>query len=97
MHGDLEMNAPLTPNPKSVPIPDDFGQQVGALRADLMALAETITNGVSEGVGKAGRQIGRTGRDARAIATNAVVGHPLAAIGIAMGLLVLVGLLVRKR
>jgi len=91
------MNAPLTPNPKTVPTPDDLGRQINALRADLMALAETIADGVSDGVGKAGRQIGRTGRDARVIATNAVVGHPLAAIGIAAGFVLLVGLLVRKR
>jgi ElaB/YqjD/DUF883 family membrane-anchored ribosome-binding protein len=91
------MNAPLTPNPKAVPTPDDLDQQIKDLRADLMALGETITDGVSEGIGKAGRQIGQTGRYARAIATNAVVGHPMAAIGIAAGLVLLVGLLVRKR
>ena len=90
------MNAPLPPAPKAVPSPDDLGRQVEALRADLTALAATITEGVSEGVGKAGRQIGRTSRDVRAIATNAVVGHPLAAIGIAAGLILLIGLLVRK-
>jgi len=91
------MNAPFTPNPKAVPTPDDLGQQIKAIRADLMALAETIADRVSDGAGKAGRQLGRTGRDARAIATNAVVGHPLAAIGIAVGFVLLVGLLVRKR
>jgi ElaB/YqjD/DUF883 family membrane-anchored ribosome-binding protein len=90
------MNAPITPTPKAVPSPDDLGQQIEALRADLTALAATIAEGVSEGVGKAGRQIGRTSRDARAIATNAVVSHPLAAIGIAAGLVLLLGLLVRK-
>ena len=90
------MNAPITPSPKAVPSQDDLGQQIEALRADLTALAATIAEGVSEGVGKAGRQIGRTGRDARAIATNAVVGHPLAAIGIAAGLVLLFGLLVRR-
>jgi ElaB/YqjD/DUF883 family membrane-anchored ribosome-binding protein len=90
------MNAPITPTPKAVHSPDDLGRQIEALRADLTALAATIAEGVSDGVGKAGRQIGRTSRDARAIATNAVVSHPLAAIGIAAGLVLLLGLLVRK-
>ena len=90
------MNAPFTPAPRAVPSPDDLGQQIEALRADLTALAATIAEGVSEGIGKAGQQIGRTSRDARAIATNAVVSHPLAAIGIAAGLVLLLGLLVRK-
>ena len=90
------MNAPFTPAPRAVPSPDDLGQQIEALRADLTALAATIAEGVSEGIGKAGQQIGRTSRDARAVATNAVVGHPLAAIGIAAGLVLLFGLLVRR-
>jgi ElaB/YqjD/DUF883 family membrane-anchored ribosome-binding protein len=91
------MNAPLSPTPKAMATPDDLGRQIKALRSDLMALAATITDGVSEGVGKAGQQIGRTGRHAGATATNAVVGHPLAAIGIVAGAVLLLGLLVWKR
>lgn len=90
------MNAPLSSAPKAVTTPDDLGQQIKAVRADLMALAATVTDGVAEGVGKAGQQIGRTGRHAGATATNAVVGHPLAAIGIAASAVLLLGLLVRK-
>ncbi len=90
------MNAPLTSNTKAVPSPDDISQQIETLRADLMKLAATVKDDVSEGIGKAGRQIGQTGRDARATATNAVLDHPLAAIGIAAGLGLLLGLVARK-
>lgn len=90
------MNAPLTSNAKAAPSPDDISQQIETLRADLMKLAATVKDDVSEGIGKAGRQIGQTGRDARATATNAVLDHPLAAIGIAAGLGLLLGLVARK-
>lgn len=90
------MNAPLTSNAKVAPSPDDISQQIETLRADLMKLAATVKDDVSEGIGKAGRQIGQTGRDARATATNAVLDHPLAAIGIAAGLGLLLGLVARK-
>jgi ElaB/YqjD/DUF883 family membrane-anchored ribosome-binding protein len=90
------MNAPLTSTTKAASSPDDISQQIEALRADLMKLAATVKDDVSEGIGKAGRQIGQTGRDARATATNAVLDHPLAAIGIAAGLGLLLGLVARK-
>lgn len=90
------MNAPLTSNTKAAPSPDDISQQIETLRADLMKLAATVKDDVSEGIGKAGRQIGQTGRDARATATNAVLDHPFAAIGIAAGLGLLLGLVARK-
>ena len=75
---------------------DDLGQQIEALRADLLKLAATITGDVSGGVGKASHQIAQSGRDAQATATHAVRGNPLAAVGIAAGLGLLLGLIARK-
>ena len=90
------MTAPLTSTTKAALSPDDLSQQIEALRADLMKLAATVTDDVSEGIGKAGQQIGQAGRDARTTATNAVVGHPLTAVGIAAGLGLLLGMFARK-
>jgi len=91
------MNATATHTNKAAQtIPDDISEQIETLRADLMKLAATVTDDVSEGIGNAGRKIGETGRDARMAARNAVLDHPLAAIGIAAGLGLLLGLVVRK-
>jgi ElaB/YqjD/DUF883 family membrane-anchored ribosome-binding protein len=90
------MNAPATQTSKSTSSAEDIGQQIEALRADLMKLAATVGEDVTQGIGKAGRQIGQTGRDARATATTAVLDHPLAAIGIAAGLGLLLGLVARR-
>ncbi len=90
------MNAPLTSKTKADPSPEDISQQIETLRADLMKLAATVKDDMSEGIGKTGRQIGQTGRDARATATNVVLDHPLAAVGIAAGLGLLLGLVARK-
>lgn len=89
------MTAPPT-STKTALSPDDLSQQIEALRADLMKLAATVTDDVSAGIGKAGQQIGQAGRDARTTATNAVVGHPLTAVGIAAGLGFLLGMFARK-
>lgn len=75
---------------------DDIAHQLEALRADVAKLVSTLSDDVSAGVEKAGRQIGQTGRDARATATNTVLEHPLAAVGIAAGLGVMLGLIARK-
>jgi ElaB/YqjD/DUF883 family membrane-anchored ribosome-binding protein len=76
--------------------PEDLGEQIAALRADLVKLAETVSSDVSDGIGSAGRQISQSGRDARDSATATVLDHPLAAVGIAAGLGLLVGLVARK-
>jgi len=90
------MNAAATSTTKAVPSNEDLSQQIEGLRADLMRLASTIADDMSEGVGKAGRQIGQTGREARATATNAVLDHPLTAVGIAAGVGLLFGMMARK-
>lgn len=90
------MNVSPTSPTKSAPSPDDLSQQIEALRADLVKLAATIRDDMSAGIGNAGRQIGQTGRDAQATATNAVLAHPLTAIAIAAGIGLLLGLVARK-
>jgi ElaB/YqjD/DUF883 family membrane-anchored ribosome-binding protein len=90
------MNAPLKSTKKDAPSADDLSQQIENLRADLMKLTETISDDVSGEIRKAGRQINQTGRDAQATATNAVVGHPLTAVGIAAGIGLLLGMMARK-
>lgn len=85
-------SAALKPNTHG----DDLGQQVEALRADVSKLMTTVSDDVSEGLGQAGRQISRTSRDARATATNAVIDHPLTAVGIAVGVGLLLGMIARK-
>ncbi|MCC5989851.1 MAG: DUF883 family protein [Pararhodobacter sp.] len=90
------MNATSTQATSAATPPEDISQQIESLRADVMKLAATVSDDLSDGIGKAGRQIGQTGRDARATATNTVLEHPLAAVGIAAGLGLLLGLVARK-
>lgn len=90
------MSTPVTSTTKAALSSDDLSQQIEALRVDLIKLATTISDNMSEGVEKAGRQIGQSGRDARATATNAVLDHPLAAVGIAASIGLLFGMLARK-
>ena len=90
------MNSTASQAAKAAPSPEDISAQIETLRADIMKLAATVTGDVSDGIEKAGRQIGQTTRDARATATDAVLDHPLAAIGIAAGLGLLLGLVVRR-
>lgn len=90
------MNAPVAQASKTASLPEDISKQIDALRADLMKFASTVTGDVSDGIGNAGRQLSKTGRDARATATNTVLEHPLASIGIAAGIGLLIGLIVRK-
>lgn len=90
------MNNPLTAALKSSSQNDDLGQQIDALRADVSKLMATLTSDVSEGLDNAGRQISRTSRDARATATNSVIDNPLTAVGIAVGVGLLLGLIARK-
>jgi ElaB/YqjD/DUF883 family membrane-anchored ribosome-binding protein len=75
---------------------DDLAQQIDALREDMSKLMATVSGDVLDGLDEAGRQITRTSRDARAAATNTVIEHPLAALGAAVGVGLLLGLLARK-
>jgi len=90
------MNASVTKTSRGASSPEDISQQIETLRADIMKLAATVTGDVSDGFEQAGRQIGQTGRDARARATKAVLDHPLAALGIAAGFGLMLGLIARK-
>ncbi|MDG3041746.1 glycine zipper domain-containing protein [Roseicyclus marinus] len=88
------MNASITKD--NNPSEDDLSHQLEVLRADVAKLVSTLSDDLSDGIGKAGRQIGQTGRDARTTATSTVLDHPLAAVGIAVGVGVLLGLVARK-
>jgi len=90
------MNASAATTNKAAPSADDLSQRIESLRADMTKLAASLSEDVAEGIGKAGRQIGQTGRDARATATNTVLAHPLTAVGIAVGFGLLLGLFARK-
>ncbi len=90
------MNTPNTSVLKPVLQNDDLAQQIAALRADVSKLMTTVSDDVADGLGQAGRQLGLTGRDARATATRTVLDHPLAAVGIAVGVGLLLGLVARK-
>ena len=81
---------------KAAAASDDLAHQLEALRADVSKLMSTVSDDVSDGLGEAGRQIRRTGREAQATATNAVIDHPLTALGIAVGVGLLLGLVTRK-
>lgn len=75
---------------------DDLSQQIDALRADLKKLATTVSHDVSDGLGQAGKQISQTGRDMRASATHTVLDHPLAAVGIAAAVGLMLGMMTRR-
>ncbi|MCD9150107.1 glycine zipper domain-containing protein [Pseudophaeobacter flagellatus] len=66
------------------------------LRDDLKKLVNTISGDVSDGIGQTGQQINQTGRDIHKSATNTVLEHPLAAVGIAAAVGLLLGLISRK-
>ena len=90
------MSTPITSTTKSTPSSDDLSAQIEALRADLKKLFATLSDDVSDSVGKARQQIGHAGQDARATATSAVLEHPLTAVGIAAGVGFLLGMFTRK-
>lgn len=75
---------------------DDLGEQIAALRSDLSKLVETLSGDVTKGLSRAGQQIERSGHDARTTATNTVLDNPLAAVGVAVGVGLLLGLVARK-
>lgn len=90
------MNKSVTPNANAAGSPDDLGQQIDALRADLAKLVETLSDDTVEGISKAGQQLSQSGRDARDQATKTVLDHPLASVGIAAAVGLLLGLTLRK-
>jgi|GEM_PF-610035 len=75
---------------------DDLSQKIDAVRANLTTLTAKVSDDVADRVGKAGRQITRSGRNFRATATNTVLAHPLSAVGIAMGVGLVMGLIARR-
>jgi len=75
---------------------EDLSHQMEVLRADMAKLMTTVSGDVTDGLDQAGRQISRVSRDARTAATNSVIDHPLAAMGIAVGVGLLLGLVARK-
>jgi len=75
---------------------EDLSDQIEALRADMSKLMATVSGDVSDGLDQAGRQISRTGRDVKVAASNKVIENPLAAVGIAVGVGLLLGLITRK-
>lgn len=90
------MNKATPLNPDTATPDHDIGQQIEILRADLARLTSMMTEDMSDGIETVGRKIGQTGRDAQTTATNAVLGHPLTAIGIAAAIGLLLGLVTRK-
>jgi len=86
------VNSALKPNSNT----DDLSHQMEALRADMSKLMTTVSGDVTDGLDQAGRQISRASRDARTAATHSVIDHPLAAMGIAVGVGLLLGLVARK-
>jgi ElaB/YqjD/DUF883 family membrane-anchored ribosome-binding protein len=75
---------------------DDLRHQIEILRADVSKLMGTLSEDISGGIGKAGHQITQAGHDARVAAANTVVAHPLTAVGLAMGLGLMLGMMARK-
>ena len=73
-----------------------IAEQLAVLRADLAQLSATVAGDVSDGVESASRKLGETGREAKAAATSAVIGHPLTAVALAAGVGLILGILARK-
>lgn len=90
------MSTSIGTNIKAALSNDDLTQQIETLRADVARLMGTVSDDVSAGIDKAGRQITQTSREARASATGMVIDNPLAAVGIAVGAGLLLGMIVRK-
>jgi ElaB/YqjD/DUF883 family membrane-anchored ribosome-binding protein len=85
------------PSSLSAAVPaEDLTKQLESLRTDVSKLMSTVSEDVSAGLGQAGRQIRRTGHDAQVAATDAVLKNPLTALGIAVGVGLLLGLVTRK-
>lgn len=90
------MNVSSSVASKTAQSTEEVAQQIEGLRADLANLVASLSSDLSEGVGKAGRQLDRTGRAAHDSASSAVVENPLMAVGIAVGVGLLLGLIARK-
>ncbi len=90
------MNKSVTQTANAAGSPDDLGHQIEALRADLAKLVETLSDDTVKGISKAGQQLSQSGRDARDSAAKTVLDHPLASVGIAAAVGLLLGLTMRK-
>jgi ElaB/YqjD/DUF883 family membrane-anchored ribosome-binding protein len=75
---------------------DDLRHQIEVLRADVAKLMGTLSEDLTAGIGKASHQITQAGHDARVAASNTVIAHPLTAVGLAVGLGLLLGMIARK-
>jgi ElaB/YqjD/DUF883 family membrane-anchored ribosome-binding protein len=75
---------------------EELRAQVATLRADIGKLSSTAAGGVGEGIDAAGKQIARSGREARASIVDAVIANPLAAVGVAAGIGYLLGVFTRR-
>lgn len=90
------MNTSATSTTKAPPALEDISEQIGALRAEINKFATTVTEDMSEGIDRAGKQIRRTGQEVGTTATRAVLDHPLAAIGVATAVGFLLAMTMRK-
>lgn len=75
---------------------EELRDQLATLRADVAKLSGTAAEGVKGNVDAAGRQVAKSGRDARDGVVDAVTEHPLTAIGVAAGVGYLLGVLTRR-
>ncbi|MFO7854912.1 MAG: hypothetical protein R6V44_06785 [Paracoccaceae bacterium] len=83
-------------NPDNEATMQELREQLATLRADVARLSGTAAEGVKGNVDAAGRQVARSGRDAREGVADAVTEHPLTAIGVAAGVGYLLGVLTRR-
>lgn len=75
---------------------DDLRDQLAALRKDFANLSQTAADGFAGSVGAAGYRAADSARAARASVADAVVEHPLAAVGLAAALGYLLAAITRR-
>lgn len=75
---------------------DDLRDQLAALRKDFANLSQTAANGVAGSVEAAGHRAAESARAARASVVDAVIEHPLAAVGLAAALGYLLAAMTRR-
>lgn len=90
------MTSYTTGTPKSDASSDDMARQIDVLRADFAKLTASLSADMADGLDAAGRRIDRTSRAAKDKATEAVTDNPLMALGIAVGVGLLLGLFARR-
>jgi len=75
---------------------EEMREQIATLRKDVARMTASAAEDVKDGFGAAGRQVARSGREARDGVIDAVTANPLTAIGIAAGVGYLIGVLTRR-